>query len=190
MILEGLHLDPSLYIPDFAAKGISVTQSLVTSKEPALSSCKVMMPPQEVQEFGSGPRTISRAAYQVNGKECHVGIKKPGAEKRYHCNGSVAVNDLTVIPAELEPIFIPVVVTMNQGDHQLLSRQWCSDSHRDSGLDFQSIFQQVKLLDRYIQKTACKGVAAVSVDISSPSSALDYLHDHFLDCVEVAMEMR
>lgn len=187
MILEGLHLDPSLYIPDLAARGIHITQSL-SRREPAFISGRVVFSPEK--EVRSSTCAMGEEIYQVNSKECHDAHKNLIPEKQCRFKGLNALNDLKVIHREFEPIFIPVVVTMDQGDHQLLCHQWSSNVHRSCGLDFQNIFQQVKLLDRYLQEAVCKGVAAISVDISSPSSALDRLHDHFLDCVEVAMKMR
>lgn len=118
----------------------------------------------------------SSESHQVSPEEC---VKSDRPQHITH--PSVAGSDL-------EPLFIPVVVTMSKGDHRVLACQWYSESQNKC--EFGEIFNKLRYLNDYLRTTSPNGVIVASLDISCLATTLDQLHDHFLKCVEGAMESR
>lgn len=90
-----------------------------------------------------------------------------------------------ILSSELAPLFIPVVVTVEKGDHKVLASQWCPDSQNK--IEFGEVFNKLRYLNDYLRNTSAREVIVASLDISCLATTLDQLHDHFLKCVEESM---
>ncbi|GMH37956.1 hypothetical protein BSKO_05840 [Bryopsis sp. KO-2023] len=203
MIFEGMHLDPSLYISDFTAQGIPIARS------PSFYPGKIKMvglgatpserhpPPNPFTETlpqhlpGNTNNCVDVSGYGVESEplpetpfaSCGPPPPSDGASEK-KTQSVVQRRDSTT---ELQPLFIPIIVSMDKADHQVVVHQWSLDVCKENGLRFDDVFRRVRGMDKYMRETSCEGVTVVKADLAGFSQALDSLHDHFLDCVEVAM---
>eukprot|EP00803_Ostreobium_quekettii_P010751 evm.model.scf_186.13 EVM.evm.TU.scf_186.13 scf_186:101302-105734(-) len=90
------------------------------------------------------------------------------------------------------PVFMPIIIQMDEDDHELLATQWATRSGSgdplQGGADFRQTFSRLRLLQKHLCEWHPSGVAVVRVGVARMAEALDKLHDHFLDCIQKSMD--
>lgn len=89
------------------------------------------------------------------------------------------------------PVFIPVIIHMDEEDHRILAMQSFSHNRSEvsvsSKIDFERHFARIRLLQEHLCNVHANGVAKVRVGITSIAEAINKLHDHFLLSIQASM---
>ncbi|EIE20940.1 hypothetical protein COCSUDRAFT_54287 [Coccomyxa subellipsoidea C-169] len=167
IIMEGMHLDPSLYLYEFARFGQAHLKSGSLYNSDSNSAGAQRPDPASIPlEEGSSP---SNAATEADDEE----ELKPG------------------------PVFVPIVLCMDDVDHELLVREWhachagaARDGEASGGPEerARSTLERLRVLQSHMCSYEQRCVPVVKVELANFNETLDRLHDYLLLCIQMAME--
>lgn len=99
------------------------------------------------------------------------------------------------------PVFVPIVVSMDDRDHKLLVEEWYSRQMAMSGQlsntaisdqevtdSANAIYSRIRLLQEHLCTYSERNVPVVQINFANFSDTLDQLHDYLLQCIGSAMQ--
>lgn len=211
IIIEGIHLDPSIYLMDEEnaddnsrmEKKAEPGDSAITSENKTEQQSENGLPENSVsvlkediiQDQDSMPE--SRTSEELSGANSHEinssestdsKEKAPKAEGNGHKDleqqkNSTAKKDK---PAA-EPIVVPIVLRMSDFDHKALLEEWIATrAFRDNCLpqDHRKLINNLKLIQDYLCSFESQGLTVVDISANSFPQTLDWLHGYLLQCIE------
>ncbi|CAM0871228.1 unnamed protein product [Alopecurus aequalis] len=211
IIIEGIHLDPSIYLMD--EENADDNSRMEKKAEPgnsAVAAEKKTEQPSEnglpedrasvlkediIQDQDSMPE--SRTSEGLSGANSHEinsseptdsREKNPKAEGNGHKDldqqkNSTAKKDK---PAA-EPIVVPIVLRMSDFDHKALLEEWIATrAFRDNcpPQDHRKLINNLKLIQDYLCSFESQGLTIVDISANSFPQTLDWLHGYLLQCIE------
>ncbi|KAH9607370.1 hypothetical protein KSS87_020141 [Heliosperma pusillum] len=184
IIIEGIHLDPSIYLMDDESKAPTnqqpkVEESKVSSdSSPGNSSSCV-----DDQKLGSesrspGPENSSAkevlSSDQMHKVLCSVASvnieNKAPAEKGEICEEQKTDTNPPAKKERLgpEPIIVPIVLKMAEFDHE----------------DKDRLIKNLKTIQDYLCSFESQGLTVVNISATTFPQTLEWLHGHLLQCIE------
>ncbi|XP_039838897.1 uncharacterized protein LOC120699096 isoform X5 [Panicum virgatum] len=184
IIIEGIHLDPSIYLMDEEKRDDnSRTEKTIPDSEN--SGISVESKTEHQSKNGLAENRISLTKENENFvkiKDCTLeegdGHKDLGQSKNY-----TAKKDK---PAA-EPIVVPIVLRMSDFDHKALLEEWIATrAFRDNCLpqDHRKLINNLKLIQDYLCSFESQGLTIVDISANSFPQTLDWLHSYLLQCIE------
>ncbi|PON51026.1 P-loop containing nucleoside triphosphate hydrolase [Parasponia andersonii] len=202
IIIEGIHLDPSIYLMDDDSKLASSIQEKVkqaSSESVASDDTKTQVENNSLSVSGSHDE-FGKCELHVNSQEdfsvnevkkvsdhleaiyiagnAHENkgdpLKDPGVEKN------------TPVKKEksgAEPIIVPLVLKMAEFDHKALLEEWISTrTFRDTSLvqDKDKLITNLKTIQDYLCSFKSQGLTVVNVSATTFPQTLDWLHGYLL----------
>lgn len=100
----------------------------------------------------------------------------------------------------LKPLFVPIVVYMDQPDHMLMAEEAMSNQQQaasSAGASCQdpgngpmlSALRRMRIIQEYLCAYEAQGLPLVKVSYGNYAEALDKLHEYILQCIKTAMQV-
>ncbi|KAL5217492.1 hypothetical protein ABZP36_018176 [Zizania latifolia] len=212
IIIEGIHLDPSIYLMDEEKrdddsrmeKRVAESENTAASVESKIKSQREneqhdkginvkedLSKSQEcLSEEGRNNEGLPCAnSHETNSSDSAISKKKnPRAEGEGHKDLDLQKNNNTKKdkPAA-EPIVVPIVLRMSDFDHKALLEEWIATrASRDNCLpqDHRKLINNLKLIQDYLCSFESQGLTIVDISANSFPQTLDWLHSYLLQCIE------
>ncbi|MED6198823.1 hypothetical protein PIB30_070108 [Stylosanthes scabra] len=206
IIIEGIHLDPSIYLVD-DEKSPSAIQSENKGMNPASVASEDSAAVQtENTNEGShdenhdGSRTLSSpegiSVDQVDAVSNNItSIDLAGSTSEHEVShaGTASLKEMeadkTSVTKKLgpKPIIVPIVLKMAEFDHKALLEEWiCSRTFTEKcpDKDKDKLIANLKTIQDYLCSFTSQGLTVVNVSATTFPQTLDWLHNHLLQCIE------
>uniref|UniRef100_A0A0D9Z0T9 2-phosphoglycerate kinase n=1 Tax=Oryza glumipatula TaxID=40148 RepID=A0A0D9Z0T9_9ORYZ len=206
IIIEGIHLDPSIYLMDEEKRDDnSKMEKKVAESENSPATVKSKTEKQQENELHEKRMDDSQECMSEEGRiseglscaKSHVisssdpacsKEKNPRAEGEGHKDLDLQKNNATKKdkPAA-EPIIVPIVLRMSDFDHKALLEEWIATrASRDNCLpqDHRKLINNLKLIQDYLCSFESQGLTVVDISANSFPQTLDWLHSYLLQCIE------
>ncbi|CAI9092032.1 OLC1v1027169C1 [Oldenlandia corymbosa var. corymbosa] len=206
IIIEGMHLDPSIYLMDEESKSPSQTQTKGEEANPSDLGGK-----NETQALNtsSDPLTCKGEDidYSHNSKQSGAEVCADQLNKVTKLLESVDIvgatpgekGDTIKAPAAdkissakkdksgAEPIIIPIVLKMAEFDHKALLEEWISTHTNVDKYQIQDkdkLVSNLKTIQDYLCSFKSRGLTVVNISATTFPQTLDWLHNYLLQCIE------
>ncbi|KAI3977067.1 hypothetical protein MKX01_038440 [Papaver californicum] len=208
IIIEGIHLDPSIYLMDEENRERSSTSA--KNDEPTL----VPLESEDNNAIEKEPTSESAACKNRNASSNRCPAEKPEVELPTDEVTSVAENlesiDLATRASEdqgqmsevlktntnppakkekspAEPVIIPIVLNMAEFDHKALLEEWISTrtfGEKFLAQDKKKLINNLKTIQDYLCSFDSQGLTVVNISATTFPQTLDLLHGYLLQCIE------
>ncbi|XP_062092191.1 uncharacterized protein LOC133798035 [Humulus lupulus] len=206
IIIEGIHLDPSIYLMDDESKLTSNMQE----KDKQTSSVSVASNDTKTQ-VDNNISSVSRSHNEVSKCEQHIHSQKEfsanevnkvsdhleaidiagnAQENKDGTSKDPVTNKNSPVKKEksgAEAIIVPLVLKMAEFDHTALLEEWVSTrTFRDTSLvqDKDKLVANLKTIQDYLCSFKSQGLSVVNVSATTFPQTLDWLHGHLLQSIE------
>ncbi|GAB4858807.1 hypothetical protein Ancab_010285 [Ancistrocladus abbreviatus] len=196
IIIEGIHLDPSIYLMDDENKLVNNQSGKAEEAHHALDNSVVQMenkvvntseiPPvnnKNYPEILSSEETVS--SDQMNGVSNSLESIK--IEERVSEGETLKSPETDKVPpirkekSGAEPIIIPMVLKMAEFDHEALLEEWIATrTYKDKD----KLISNLKTIQDYLCKFEPQGLTVVNISATTFPQTLDWLHGYLLQCIE------
>ncbi|PIN21817.1 hypothetical protein CDL12_05478 [Handroanthus impetiginosus] len=203
IIIEGIHLDPSIYLMDAENK----SSTTLRAKDEEKSSGRNKNGSSAENDF------TAQCANQDNDNVCtqtgRSGETTSGVDMASDGLGSVDISGSTTDskgdmvkvadpshPTETpavnknksgpEPIIIPIILKMAEFDHKALLEEWLStrSSEKYPIQDKDKLIGNLKTIQDYLCSFKSQGYTVVNISATAFPQTLDWLHNYLLQCME------
>ncbi|KAF5193931.1 2-phosphoglycerate kinase [Thalictrum thalictroides] len=207
IIIEGVHLDPSIYLMDDGNREATITTTEIEEQKPVPvtsdngfetekecgSECT---PKDDLQLTNCLPEirsSVEISADQLSGVSDNTkSVDAPGTVSQ---DQGDAINGTIASPAPPmkkeassgEPIIVPIVLKMAEFDHKALLEEWISTrTFRDKCLvqDQSKLISNLKTIQDYLCSFESQGLTVVNTSATTFPQTLDWLHGYLLQCIE------
>ncbi|KAL5569901.1 hypothetical protein UlMin_026476 [Ulmus minor] len=205
IIIEGIHLDPSIYLMDDVNNLPSKTEE--KSKEANFENVKS----DDTKTRTENNSSVSGSHDEVSNCNQHVsseeGILTNEVNKvsenleAIDIGGSVSENKGEAVKdpdadknatakkekSGAEPIIVPLVLKMAEFDHKALLEEWISTrTYKDKCVvqDKDKLITNLKTIQNYLCSFKSQGLTVVNVSATTFPQTLDWLHGYLLQCIE------
>ncbi|XP_010264321.1 PREDICTED: uncharacterized protein LOC104602358 isoform X2 [Nelumbo nucifera] len=196
IIIEGIHLDPSIYLMDdenkeptdlFAKKEdpkpLPMTSEDDIAKEKECCASKA----RRVSNQSSSILPANQVK-EVSDSLASLHLERSASENRDL--RSPETNSSHPVKKEkppAKPLIIPIVLNMAEFDHKALLEEWIST--RTFGgkrllQDQDKLIRNLKIIQDYICSFASQGLTVVNISATTFPQTLDWLHGYLLQCIE------
>ncbi|CAK9135144.1 unnamed protein product [Ilex paraguariensis] len=211
IIIEGIHLDPSIYLMDDENK-------LPTSMSPKAEEPNFVKADNKNATQRENNSTIFGGSLSEN-RHCSPGnarteggtsadeLKALDGLKSIDIGGSVPEKQGNTIedpevgrnpPAKKEksgaqPIIIPIVLKMAEFDHKALLEEWIStrtSCDRYPIQDKDKLMDNLKTIQDYLCSFDSQGSTVVNISATTFPQTLDGLHNYLLQCIEQGIDSK
>ncbi|KAL5745993.1 hypothetical protein ACOSP7_027139 [Xanthoceras sorbifolium] len=202
IIIEGIHLDPSIYLMDEDSKAPPTTpekanlESVASSDDPATQmennpasasgSCSESSNSGEHVNSGEKVSTeqVNKFADSLESVALAGSVSENKGEKLKgpHVDRNIS---LRREKANAEPIIIPIVLKMADFEHKALLEEWISaHTFSDESLDKDDLISNLKTIQDYLCSFNSQGSKVVNISATTFPQTLDWLHGYLLQCIE------
>ncbi|KAL8049888.1 hypothetical protein ABFX02_06G048300 [Erythranthe guttata] len=213
IIIEGIHLDPSIYLMDDENK--SSTNLPAKDEEKCSAKDKARDEEKCSGKVKNGSSTENSCTAPSAANQNNDNISTQGARSGKAISGvdtvSGALKSLSVggsIPdskgetvtntgtteapkvnkdkAGPEPIIIPIILKMAEFDHKALLEEWVSTRSNDKYpiQDKDKLIGNLKTIQDYLCSFKSQGYTVVNISATAFPQTLDWLHNYLLQCIE------
>ncbi|KAL1215058.1 hypothetical protein V5N11_007639 [Cardamine amara subsp. amara] len=186
IIIEGRHLDPSIYLmndenkaptndPEKSSRETNSSTDLTSDKSLEAGSSNT----KETENSAMDPHSQAEAVASV---EAIDGDTARDAEKKIK-----STDGSRKAKSGPEPIVISIVLKMSEFDHKALLEEWISS--RTSGEKYTSkekdrLITNLKTIEDYLCSFNSQGVTVVNISATTFPQTLDWLHNYLLQRIE------
>ncbi|KZV43422.1 hypothetical protein F511_25984 [Dorcoceras hygrometricum] len=199
IIIEGIHLDPSIYLMDDENKS---PKTPAVGKEKGSGKSKNGFPAQNYHSDPFGNQSEKNPCPQVGSSrktETAVNMVSDtlksvdiSANTSNDEGGTVKESDaIQALPNEkdkagAEPIIIPIILKMAEFDHKALLEEWISTRiiEKYPIQDKRILISNLKTLQDYLCSFESQGLTVVNISATTFPQTLDWLHNYLLQCIE------
>ncbi|XP_027355144.1 uncharacterized protein LOC113865024 isoform X2 [Abrus precatorius] len=207
IIIEGIHLDPSIYLVDDENKSPAAAHAVnkeinpasVASEDTATEKIKNIHVGSG-DESNGGSKTFSSiegvSADQVDAVSnsmASMGLTGSISGHNKVCHADAPLRELETdktISKEKsgpKPIIVPIVLKMAEFDHKALLEEWISSrtfNDKCSDQDNDKLIANLKTIQDYLCSFTSQGLTVVNVSATTFPQTLDWLHGYLLQCIE------
>ncbi|XP_057475181.1 uncharacterized protein LOC130763304 isoform X2 [Actinidia eriantha] len=206
IIIEGIHLDPSIYLMDDENKLPSHMPTNVEEPNSLKSDDKRPIQRESNSSNFYDKHSEDRNCSPQNARS-EVGISADLLNKVSDCLESISIAasvyddkgktiknpDKDRNPpvgkekSDVKPIIIPIVLKMADFDHKALLEEWtCSRTFSDKCLiqDKDKLISNLKMIQDYLCSFKSQGLTVVNISATTFPQTLDWLHSYLLQCIE------
>lgn len=207
IIIEGIHLDPSIYLMDEENK----LPPASPANQAVPKSLKVEEQNELQQKSNSNVRVRHRS--QSDCKDCcsEDMNSEPGESSELN-KLTIALKSLDIVneisenmgekvkdsgaaqkpshrreKSGAQPIIVPIVLRMAEFDHKALLEEWvatrtCREKYPTQDKD--KLISNLKTIQDYLCSFNSQGLTVVNISATTFPQTLDWLHNHLLQCIE------
>lgn len=202
IIIEGIHLDPSIYLMDEEKRALpnepkNNESGTLPEKIPLKQEeCKldITSEPEKFSSMGLGSSGDALVVPESETQETTIVPESSAPDCQIVGNkGDIsgeAVPKTSVLKQEksaAEPIIVPIVLKMAEFDHKALLEEWISTrTFGDKYLnqDQQKLISNLKTIQDYLCSFESQGLTVVNISATTFPQKLDWLHSYLLQCIE------
>ncbi|KAL2606497.1 hypothetical protein AAZV13_09G187500 [Glycine max] len=207
IIIEGIHLDPSIYLVDDDNKSPSGVHSENKEINPAFMTLDDNATAQikdshvsSSDESNGGSRILSSdegvSADQVDAVSnsmASIGLAESIPEHKVASLRELETDKTTISKEKSgpKPIIVPIVLKMAEFDHKALLEEWISArtfNDKCPDLDNEKLIANLKTIQDYLCSFTSQGLTVVNVSATTFPQTLDWLHGYLLQCIEQGIE--
>ncbi|EPS66377.1 hypothetical protein M569_08399, partial [Genlisea aurea] len=193
IIIEGIHLDPSIYLMDDENKSSAAlapandgeNKSSERSESETPSENKLDAPRDN---HGDEHSSVSVAGVDDEGTVASAVDGIASASSRSVDTKDETVNNNDADPSvrkeksSPEPIIIPIILKMAEFDHKALLEEWLStrSAEKYNLQDKEKLVSNLKTIQDYLCSFTSQGYAVVNISATTFPQTLDWLHNHLL----------
>ncbi|KAI8540265.1 hypothetical protein RHMOL_Rhmol09G0249500 [Rhododendron molle] len=193
IIIEGIHLDPSIYLMDDENKLPTDISEKVEEPNSLTSDEKNVIETESNPSTDGGNHSKNRDGAPQNATP----VERIHADLLKKFSGHVG--ETTKDPeaggnppakkekSGSEPIIIPIVLKMAEFDHEALLDEWISTrTFSDKCLiqDKDKLISNLKTIQNYLCSFKSQGLTVVNISATTFPQTLDWLHSYLLQCIE------
>lgn len=201
IIIEGIYLDPSMYLMDDESKSSTALPPKEEEKSgknrsenlPENNSIAVTASSNEEESIstltnGSGEQTVSNVdtisgalnSVEIGGS---IPVSKGETRKGVEPTKTPSVKEKKSGP---EPIIVPIILKMAEFDHKALLEEWLSTRINDKYpiKDKDRLIHNLKTIQDYLCSFKSQGHTIVNISATAFPQTLDWLHSYLLQCIE------
>ncbi|KVI04594.1 uncharacterized protein LOC112524691 isoform X2 [Cynara cardunculus var. scolymus] len=206
IIIEGMHVDPSIYLMDEENKS---PHNVPVKAEQSNSSKMDEKDIKRMQNNASAlrphdeniPQSVENSKTEANVAE--ESDKISDRLKSVHLVDHTAASDKTKDEAAdrnpilrreksgvTEPVIIPIVLKMAEFDHKALLEEWISSRKFSDKYPIQEkdkLISNLKTIQDYLCSFKSQGLTVANISATTFPQTLDWLHNHLLQCIEQGM---
>lgn len=205
IIIEGIHLDPSIYLMDDENKLPTDISPKVEEPNSLTSDEKNVMETESNPSVDSANHSENRNGSPQNARS----VERIHADLLNRVSDHLESIDIAASdsadrgetskdpeagnpPAKkeksgAEPIIIPIVLKMAEFDHEALLDEWISTrTFSDKCLiqDKDKLISNLKTIQNYLCSFKSQGLTVVNISATTFPQTLDWLHSYLLQCIE------
>ncbi|XP_058181642.1 uncharacterized protein LOC131300029 [Rhododendron vialii] len=206
IIIEGIHLDPSIYLMDDENKLPTDISEKVEEPNSLTSDDKNAIETESNPSTDGGNHSENRDGAPQNAtpvERIHADLLNKVSDHLESidiaANDSVNKGETTKDPeaggnppakkekSGSEPIIIPIVLKMAEFDHEALLDEWISTrTFSDKCLiqDKDKLISNLKTIQNYLCSFKSQGLTVVNISATTFPQTLDWLHSYLLQCIE------
>ncbi|XP_009787843.2 P-loop NTPase domain-containing protein LPA1 homolog 2-like isoform X2 [Nicotiana sylvestris] len=203
IIIEGIHLDPSIYLMDEENK----LPPSSPANQAGPKSLKVDEQKELQQKNNCNVGDSSRSGHKdccsedMNSEQSSESNKITAALKSLDIVNRVSENTGETVKdsgadqnpshrrekSGAQPIIVPIVLRMAEFDHKALLEEWvatrtCSEKYPTQDKD--KLITNLKTIQDYLCSFTSQGLTVVNISATTFPQTLDWLHNHLLQCIE------
>ncbi|TXG70643.1 hypothetical protein EZV62_005578 [Acer yangbiense] len=199
VIIEGIHLDPSIYLMDEDSKAPATTPEKANPEsagdDPATQvenntasasgSCSESS--NSAEHVSSGEKISTKQVNKLADSLESVALAGASENKGENIKGPHVDRNISLRKekANAEPIIIPIVLKMADFDHKALLEEWISThTFSDESLDKDGLISNLKTIQDYLCSFNSQGLKVVNISATTFPQTLDWLHGYLLQCIE------
>ncbi|KAL4538457.1 hypothetical protein Ndes2526B_g03240 [Nannochloris sp. 'desiccata'] len=210
IIIEGLHLDPGLYIREFGKGGVLERRASEQQAEAAAAAAAVIKTIQyqrEIATDGDGDEKNKDSLLKITEDRSDSNeSEKEQQEENVLCkdlNGATtpattaAAASLPPVPCRSKsideglrtyggPVFVPIVLRVDPEEYPIMAEEWLRrqlPTHTGAA-EQERMLEQLIALQEYLSSYKDTGVPVMSIGVLKFQDTLDSLHDYVLECIQ------
>ncbi|CAN6460836.1 unnamed protein product [Victoria cruziana] len=186
IIIEGIHLDPSIYLMD-EENGVltgSFKKDKVSTSAVGASVDKLA---DSVETVSLGSTESISGSHRPEVTEVLAPSDVTGTVPESQGEGTKVESTSKQVKPVAEPIIVPIVLKMADFDHKALLEEWISTrTFGDKCLaqDQDTLIRNLKIIQDYLCSFETQGLTVVYVSATTFPQTLDWLHSYLLQCIE------
>ncbi|XP_059666937.1 uncharacterized protein LOC132312553 isoform X2 [Cornus florida] len=204
IIIEGIHLDPSIYLMDDENKLQSNKPEKNGEPNPVMSDDKIATQMENAStdvcgnhsensnsssvksEKGISPDQLNKVSDHLEA----INIIQSVSENKDESLKDPETNRNLPVRKEksgTESIIVPIVLKMAEFDHKALLEEWISThTFSDKNLiqDKDKLISNLKTIQDYLCSFKSQGLTVVNISATTFPQTLDWLHGYLLQCIE------
>ncbi|KAI3815870.1 hypothetical protein L1987_15553 [Smallanthus sonchifolius] len=205
IIIEGMHVDPSIYLMDEESKS---PHNVPVNAQESKSS--------KTDENDMKNMENNASTFNAHGENIHQSAENSKTEamltqeldkisddlKPVHIDDHAAGSQSDTTKDEVadkkptlereksgvtEPVIIPIVLKMAEFDHKALLEEWISSRKFSDKYPIQEkdkLISNLKTIQDYLCSFKSQGLTVVNISTTTFPQTLDWLHNHLLQCIE------
>lgn len=194
IIIEGMHVDPSIYLMDEENKSphnktdendikdkennaSALSSHSENSHQGAENSRSEAIVPEDSDKISDDLKSVDIVDHAVGSKDDNkkdqVTDKKPTLTREKS--------------GVTEPVIIPIVLKMAEFDHKALLEEWISSRKFSDKYPIQEkdkLISNLKTIQDYLCSFKSQGLTVAHISATTFPQTLDWLHNHLLQCIE------
>ncbi|BFG23148.1 hypothetical protein CerSpe_094230 [Prunus speciosa] len=204
IIIEGIHLDPSIYLMEDENKTQAHVQEKIQEAESLAADGSKTHMENDSPSINGNPSEVSNSTAHVSSDEGTLVNKVNEVSdclEAFDLAGSVSENKggsltgpemdkSTSVKKEKsgpEPVIIPLVLKMAEFDHKALLEEGISTrtlSDKCIVQDKDKLIRNLKTIQDYLCSFNSQGLTVVNISATTFPQTLDWLHGYLLECIE------
>ena len=215
IIIEGLHLDPGLYLSEFGKGGMlarraSEHAAAKLAEETRQKNKKLASGarggaaggPSDGANlvYSSTPKKWTRPNSEIseeNGVETgnEIGLAAPKMTSSSSSRPRLAHSRSKTIDQGLmtygDPVFVPIVLRLDPEEYPVVAEEWLRTQVAlgESSEGEERVLQRVLELQKYLVSYGEAGVPVMPTGVIRFQETLDKLHEHVLECIKEALQV-
>jgi len=196
IIIEGLHLDPGLYLNEFGRPKIL---EMVQRKKYSVDARRhdqgnACFKEEEVINTGDNGSATTFLSQRSKGFEGETIPTEDKVSKMGDCvdkapPDAVGMEDRKTVSSHSgSPVFVPIVLKADSGDFKVLAQEWLlrriPGGTVDAEMARESALKRLLILQEYLGEYQHAGIPVVKVGAIDQQQTLDDLHEYVLACIE------
>lgn len=171
VIIEGLHLDPSIYLTNEESGGFGSGAVQMMKALPSQPASAVAAP---------------IAGNDEKGKQ----NPEPAKDSEAGTSAAPAVNDENAKPAQPKCIVVPIVLKMAPVDHEILLEEWVACRASEVGNsaptkeEKEALIRRLQTIEDYLTSFESQGMTVVNLSATTFPQTVDWVHSFLLECIE------
>ncbi|KAM1069870.1 hypothetical protein ACFX13_001788 [Malus domestica] len=200
IIIEGIHLDPSIYLMEDDNKtqeqektqeadpvAIDGSKTQTENNSPSGSSSEVCNGTAHVScKEGTPTNKVDEVSNHLEA----IGLAGSVSEEKGESVTDLELSKSTSVKKEksgTKPIIIPIVLNMAEFDHKaLLEEEISTPTFSDKSIvqDKDKLIRNLKTIQDYLCSFNSQGLKVVNISATTFPQTLDWLHGYLLECIE------
>lgn len=205
IIIEGMHVDPSIYLMDEENKSphnVPVKAEQSNSSKMDEDDIKHMENNASVlsthdENIPQSENSKTEANFAEESDKISNGLKSVHLVD--HASGDNNMKDEAADSNPIlrreksgvtEPVIIPIVLKMAEFDHKALLEEWISSRKFSDKYPIQEkdkLISNLKTIQDYLCSFKSQGLTVANISATTFPQTLDWLHNHLLQCIEQGM---